>query len=122
VAGLRTPDGSGLDNTLEELFRQADQVKDVFTGNTTLGIIVTNVQLSKSQLAKIAGMAHNGYARAIRPVHTTADGDSIYALSTGRAAGDVNLVGAMAAHAMERAIVRAAKAARTAYGFQGYLD
>jgi L-aminopeptidase/D-esterase-like protein len=122
VAGLRTPDGSGLDNTLEELFRQADQVKDVFTGNTTLGIIVTNVQLPKSQLAKIAGMAHNGYARAIRPVHTTADGDSIYALSTGRAAGDVNLVGAMAAHAMERAIVRAAKAARTAYGFQGYLD
>jgi L-aminopeptidase/D-esterase-like protein len=122
VAGLRTPDGSGLDNTLEELFRQADQVKDVFTGNTTLGIIVTNVQFSKSQLAKIAGMAHNGYARAIRPVHTTADGDSIYALSTGRAAGDVNLVGAMAAHAMERAIVRAAKAARTAYGFQGYLD
>jgi L-aminopeptidase/D-esterase-like protein len=122
VAGLRTPDGSGLDNTLDDLFRQADQVKDVFTGNTTLGIIVTNVQLPKSQLAKIAGMAHNGYARAIRPVHTTADGDSIYALSTGRAAGDVNLVGAMAAHAMERAIVRAAKAARTAYGFQGYLD
>jgi L-aminopeptidase/D-esterase-like protein len=122
VAGLRTLDGSGLDNTLAELFRQADQVKDVFTGNTTLGVIVTNVRLNKSQLAKIAGMAHNGYARAIRPVHTTADGDSIYALSTGNAAGDVNLVGAMAAHAMERAIIQAAKSAKTAYGFQGYLD
>jgi L-aminopeptidase/D-esterase-like protein len=122
VAGLRTPEGEGLQSSLEELFRQADQVKDVFTGNTTLGVIVTNVRLAKSQLAKIAGMAHNGYARAIRPVHTTADGDSIYALSVGEATGDVNLVGAMAAYAMERAIIQAAKTARTAYGFQGYLS
>ena len=83
----------------------------LFTGNTTLGIVVTNARLSKTQLTKVAGMAHNGYARAIRPVHTNADGDSIYALSTGGQAGDVNVVGAMAAWVMERAIVRAVRAA-----------
>ena len=59
------------------------------------------------------------YARAIRPVHTTADGDSIYALSLGQVPGDVNVVGAMAAMAMERAIIRAVRAAGSAYGLPG---
>ena len=67
----------------------------------------------------MAGMTHNGYARAIRPVHTNADGDSIYALSTGGQAGDVNVVGSMAAWAMERAIVRAVRAAQPACGLPG---
>ena len=68
------------------------------------------------QAGKVAGMTHNGYARAIRPVHTNADGDSIYAVSTGDQEGDVNVVGSMAAWAMERAIVRAVRAAQPAYG------
>lgn len=65
-------------------------------------------------------MAHNGYARAIRPVHTTADGDSIYALSVGDVPGDVNVVGAMAARAMELAILQAVRSARSAYGLPGW--
>ena len=65
-------------------------------------------------------MTHNGYARAIRPVHTNADGDSIYAVSTGDQAGDVNVVGALAAWAMERAIVRAVRTARPAYGLPSW--
>ena len=120
LAGLLNPEGTGLSSTLEELFSDADSMPDIFTGNTTLGIIVTNVKLPKHQLSKVAGMTHNGYARAIRPVHTTADGDSIYALSVGQVPGDVNLVGAMAAYAMERAIIRAVKTAETAYGIKGY--
>lgn len=120
VAGLLNPEKSGLSSTLAELFSDADRIPDLFTGNTTLGVIVTNVKLPKHQLSKVAGMAHNGYARAIRPVHTTADGDSIYALSVGSLPGDVNLVGTMGAYAMERAIVRAVKAAKTAYGVKGY--
>lgn len=122
LAGLLTPDGNGLCSTLSELFADADRMPDLFTGNTTLGVVVTNVKLPKHQLSKVAGMTHNGYARAIRPVHTTADGDSIYALSVGDLSGDVNLVGTMAAYAMERAIIRAVKAAKTAYGIKGFED
>lgn len=116
IAGLRTADGAALSNTLDEMFQDVTIAKNLFSGNTTLGIVVTNAKLDKTQLTKVAGMTHNGYARAIRPVHTSADGDSIYALSTGDQPGDINVVGSMAARAMEQAIVRAVRAARPAYG------
>ena len=120
IAGLRSADGTALSNTLEELFRDTAAAGNLFTGNTTLGIVVTNAGLNKTQLTKVAGMTHNGYARAIRPVHTNADGDSIYAVSTGDQAGDVNVVGALAAWAMERAIIRAVRTARPAYGLPSW--
>ncbi|MCF2595937.1 P1 family peptidase [Pseudoflavonifractor phocaeensis] len=120
IAGLLNPERNGLSSTLDELFHDVTLAENLFTGNTTLGVIVTNAKFHKTQLTKIAGMTHNGYARAIRPVHTTADGDSIYALSLGQIPGDVNVVGAMAAMAMERAIVRAVRAAGSAYGLPGY--
>lgn len=119
IAGLRSADGASLSSTLEELFADISALP---SGNTTLGIIVTNAKFHKTQLTKIAGMTHNGYARAIRPVHTTADGDSIYALSVGQVPGDVNVIGAMAAFAMEKAIVRATRAAEGAYGLPGCKD
>ena len=120
MAGLLSADGSTLTSTLEEMFSDASPAENLFTGNTTLGIVVTNAAFSKAQLTKIAGMTHNGYARAIRPVHTTADGDSIYALSTGSLSGDLNLVGAMAARAMEQAIRRAVQRAEPAYGLPSW--
>lgn len=119
IAGLLNADGTGLSNTLEELFADIDRMGELLAGNTTLGIIVTNCKFHKTQLTKIAGMTHNGYARAIRPVHTNADGDSIYALSVGELPGDVNVVGAMAAHAMEKAIARATRAAASTCGLKG---
>lgn len=119
IAGLLNPERTGLSNTLEELFQDVTLAGELFSGNTTLGIVVTNAKFHKTQLTKIAGMTHNGFARAIRPVHTNADGDSIYALSVGQLPGDVNVVGAMAARAMEMAIVRAVRAARSAYGLPG---
>ena len=122
IAGLLNAEGTGLSNSLEELFGSIEQMTGIFTGNTTLGIIVTNCKLSKTQLTKVAGMTHNGYARAIRPVHTNADGDSIYAVSTGQIPGDVNVVGTMAALAMEKAIVRATRAAESAYGLKGIRE
>lgn len=122
VAGLLNPKRTALSNTLEEMFSDVTLAENLFTGNTTLGVVVTNAKLQKTQLTKIAGMTHNGYARAIRPVHTTADGDSIYALSVGEAPGDVNVVGAMAARAMEMAILRAVRMADSAYGLPGYQE
>ena len=116
IAGVRTADGKGLSNTLEELFGDVERMTAPPPANTTIGIIVTNAKLQKAQLCKVAGMTHNGYARAIRPVHTTADGDSIYALSLGEVPGDVNLIGALAAQVMEKAIARAVHTAQSAYG------
>lgn len=122
IAGLLNSEKTGLSNTLNELFEDVTIAENLFTGNTTLGIIVTNAKFQKTQLTKIAGMTHNGFARAIRPVHTNADGDSIYALSVGDVPGDINVVGAMAARAMELAIVRAVQTAQSAYGLHGCAD
>ena len=52
-------------------------------GNTTLGVIATNATLTKTQATKVAQMAQDGFARAISPIHTTADGDTIFVLATG---------------------------------------
>lgn len=122
IAGLLNSEKTKLSNTLTEMFEDVTIAGNLFTGNTTLGIIVTNAKFHKTQLTKIAGMTHNGFARAIRPVHTNVDGDSIYALSAGDVQGDINVVGAMAAQAMERAIVRAVQNAQSAYGLCGCGD
>lgn len=92
-------------------------VENKFTGNTTIGVAVTNGKFSKAALCKIAGMAQDGYARSIRPVHTTADGDSIFAVSVGDVEADQDLVGTLAAEVVSEAIIRAVDSAGSAYGF-----
>ena len=69
-------------------------------------------------------MAHDGYGRAISPVHTPGDGDTIFALATGKFSGEVNygLVGALAAEAMADAIVRAATQATSSGGLPAARD
>jgi L-aminopeptidase/D-esterase-like protein len=67
-------------------------------------------------------MAHNGYARSIRPVHTSLDGDSIYAVSVGNVAADQDLVGMLAAEVISEAILRAVFSAESAYGFPAAKD
>ena len=100
-------------------------VKNKFTGateNTTIGAVITNAAFPKSGLCKIAGMAHDGYARAIRPVHTSSDGDSIYALSVGDVKADQDMVGTLGAQVMAEAILRAVRSAESAYGLVGAKD
>ena len=94
----------------------------MFTGNTTIGTIITNAGLEKTALNKVASMAHNGYGRAIRPVHTMADGDSIYAVSVGDVAADINLVGPLSAYVMAKAIASAARSARSIDGYKAVCD
>ena len=117
VAGLLTEDRTGLRSTTEFMQRSIEVVENRFAGNTTLGIIITNAAFRKPALCKIAGMAHDGYARSIRPVHTSADGDSIYAVSVGDVAADQDLVGTLAADVMSEAILRAVDHAESGYGF-----
>ncbi len=90
--------------------------------NTTLGIIFTNAKLDKTALTKVAAMAHNGYGRAIRPVHTMADGDSIYAASVGEVESNINVVGPLAAIVMGRAIKNAIVNAESLGGVKAARD
>lgn len=116
IAGLLAADGKTfLDSELAAL-QAIEAQAEKFVGNTTLGVILTNARLDKAHLCKIAGMAHDGYARAIRPVHTSMDGDSIYAVSLGNVPADMDVVGTLAARVMAKAIVRAVQAAEPAYG------
>lgn len=107
VAGLLTPDRKAFRSTEDILYSSYAVRDNKFVENTTIGIIVTNAAFDKTKLCKIAGMTHNGYARSIRPVHTSADGDSIYAVSVGKVVADCDLVGTMAAEVMSEAILRA---------------
>ena len=75
--------------------------------NTTLGVVATNVRLSKRQTIKVAQMAQSGLARTICPIHSTVDGDLIFALSAGDLRGDVNAVGLMAEEVVAAAVIRA---------------
>ena len=84
--------------------------------NTTIGVIITNGKFTKAQMNKIATMAHNGYARTINPVHTSMDGDSIYAMSVGEVAADMDMVGTLAAKVMGHAVCDAIRKAEEAYG------
>jgi L-aminopeptidase/D-esterase-like protein len=122
IAGVRGEDGKLLD--ARRLLRQ-EGGRDTRAGeNTTIGVVATNARLTKVQAQKMAQMAHDGYARAISPVHTPGDGDSIFSLSTGTWDGQVNYgtVGALAAEAMADAIVRAATQATASNGVPAARD
>jgi len=73
--------------------------------NTVIGVVASNAKLSKAETNKVAQMAQDGLARAIRPAHTMFDGDTIFALSTGQKPADVSIVGAFAAEAFALACV-----------------
>ena len=85
----------------------------MFTGNTTIGAVITNAAFNKAELNKIASMARNAYARCINPVGTMADGDTIYAASTAIRGDseavrvDINFAGTLAARVMSAAIKNA---------------
>ena len=106
IAGMRMPDGKGFADSTPVLCPDISDKGIFFTGNTTIAAIVTYAAFDKTQLSKIASMAQNGLARAIDPVHTTADGDSVYALSVGSLRADINVVGTLAAHVLAHAIVQ----------------
>ena len=113
VAGARTPDGRALLGTMQALLR-GEVPPPLQTGTaTTLGVVATDAVLNKAQANKIAQMAHDGFARAINPVHTLTDGDTIFALATGATGrtANVTLLGALAAEVMAIAILRAVRTA-----------
>lgn len=90
--------------------------------NTVIGVVATDALLTKTEATKVAQMAQDGIARAIRPAHTMFDGDTLFALSTGRKKMPVTLVGALAAEVVARAILRAVRLAASAGGLPGLFN
>src|SRR5262245_59321985 len=117
IAGTRTEDGRHLGDA-RTLLRSGGGGAGRPGENTTVGVVATNAKLTKAQAQKIAQMAHDGYARAIAPVHPPGDGDTIFALATGTWSGQPNhgTIGSLAAEAMADAIVRAATQATSSNG------
>ena len=122
LAGLLNESKTALRQTSFVMQQSCAAVENKFTGNTTVAAVFTNAHFEKAQLCKIAGMAHDGYARSIRPVHTSADGDSIYAASLGELRADQDLVGTLAAEVISQAITRAVTGAESAYGLPAARD
>jgi L-aminopeptidase/D-esterase-like protein len=123
LAGARSP---SLDKTAPIRFADTLSAMKTVLGktvlhfssshNTVIGVFATNAKLTKEEANKVAQMAHNGLARTIRPAHTMFDGDTLFALATGKKKADVNLVGAYAAEVVAAAIVKAALNASPAGG------
>jgi len=132
LAGARRADGRGFANLIEALKKNlagvspkvAMKIDDEPLHSTTLVVVATNVNFSKTQLTKIAMMANCGAGRAIRPYHTTGDGDQLFALSTRKLQADIPLsaVGAVAGEVAAEAIGRAVKAANSIEGWPAYRD
>jgi len=117
VAGLLNEDKTGFEDTEELMYKKISVVENKFTGNTTIAVIMTNAKFDKTKLCKIAAMGHDGYARSIKPIHTSADGDSIYAVSVGDVSADIDVVGTLASKVISEAILRAVLSADEAYGY-----
>jgi L-aminopeptidase/D-esterase-like protein len=95
--------------------------------NTTLAVVATNGYLTKEGANKVAQMAHDGLARSIRPVHTMLDGDTVFALATGKpspkgSGANVTAVGTAAAEVLAQAVVRAVQNAESLGGVPAARD
>jgi L-aminopeptidase/D-esterase-like protein len=117
IAGARNPDGTLAD--VRKLLRSGAITTPPRAGeNTTIAVVATNARLTKAEANRMAVMADDGFAKAIVPSHTVGDGDTVFALATGRWTGDVNVtvIGALAQEALAEAIVRAVSMADSLAG------
>ena len=126
VAGVRSEDGKTLADA-RKLLRSGALLKrppPLAGENTTIGLVATNARLNKSDVNRLALMGDDGLAKAIVPSHTVGDGDTVFALATGRWTGEANLtvLGAMAAEALAEAVVRAAAKAESLNGVPSARD
>jgi L-aminopeptidase/D-esterase-like protein len=128
IGGLRQPpDGNtfpGVLNMMKNMVRLTPPAASVAqpSENTVIGVVATNARLTKEQVNKVAQMAHDGLARAVRPAHTLYDGDTIFALATGEIPADVTAIGAYGAEAVAEAIRNAIRSATTMAGIRGWRE
>ena len=117
LAGLLNKEKTAMISSEREAVKLL-QLASTFCLNTTIGCIITNAGLDKAGMNKVAAMASNGMARTIRPVNTSMDGDSVYAMSVGHVRSCADVVGTLAAHVMAKAINRAVLETKPVYGYK----
>ncbi|MEW6266348.1 MAG: P1 family peptidase [Thermodesulfobacteriota bacterium] len=123
IAGLRTPDGAGLEDRAGILRALTDLIVPASESNTVLAVVATDAALTKLQAGRVAKMASAGLSRVIRPAHLMYDGDVVFALATGQGpAADENVVGALAAEVLARAVAAGAREATSLPGFPAHRD
>ncbi|WP_311771617.1 P1 family peptidase [Salirhabdus euzebyi] len=124
IAGVYDRQAQALLGSEKQLLKQYNQKEKTnrFQGNTTIGTILTNASLTKAQANKIASIAHDGYARTMRPSHTLVDGDTVFTMSTNEVDIELNVVGQLAVTVMEKAVLAAIKQAKSSYGLLAYQD
>lgn len=121
IAGLLDEHNNFL-GTEKEMLNNYKDKRNLFGRNTTIGVVITNGKFNKSQANKISSMAHNGFGRAIRPSHSTFDGDTIFTMATGEVDSDINAVGMLSSITMEKAIISAIKNASGKEGILSYKE
>jgi L-aminopeptidase/D-esterase-like protein len=123
LAGARTSDGTRLLNSQQALLAGQTAAAPLAGTNTSIGVVATNATLNKAQAKRLAMSAHDGFARSIRPAHTTLDGDTLFAIATcaESAAPDMLLLTVMAAEATAQATVNAILFANGVHTLKGFL-
>lgn len=123
LAGLRNEQGTALstEDTESLMLDMATGRRNLFAGNTTLGVVATNAVLDKAQATKVASMAHDGLARTLRPAHAMVDGDTLYTLASGEIEADLSVVGLLAARMVGEAVLRAVRQAHPLAGLPSAL-
>ncbi|MGL4774241.1 MAG: P1 family peptidase [Clostridium sp.] len=122
IAGAYDRENKRLLNTEEIIIKSLENPVDPFKGNTTIGIIVTNANLTKAQANKIASMAHNAFGRTMYPAHTMFDGDTIFTMATNKVDCDISALGMLSTTVMEKAIINAVKNADSLFGVPAFKD
>ncbi len=115
IAGLLSADGNRIEDSAQ-LLRNLAATMPLERTNTTISCVVTNARLTKAEATKVAQMAADAYAHALRPAHSTNDGDTIFVMATGEVTAPVDAVGTLATRALERAIADGARQATSAFG------
>ncbi|MGI6079542.1 MAG: P1 family peptidase [Candidatus Avilachnospira sp.] len=122
LAGLLNSDHSGFYGSVRCLYEGLEKPGDLWSGNTTIGCVITNARLDKSQCNKSASIVHNAFAKTISPAHSTADGDTIFVMASGKKDVQPDAFNALATEVMAEAVKRAALTAKPAYGLKAACD
>lgn len=131
IAGVRDDEGKVMDplsvialgfDATAEAARKADLAANGPCTNTTIGVVLTNARLSKAQATKVSSTTHDAYARVIKPVHTSNDGDTIFTFASGEIEAQTDLVAIAATEAMQQAILSAVQHAESAFGLPAASD
>lgn len=122
VAGVRNAAGDGFADA--RILIRGGGPRGNGGDNSTIGVVATNARLTKAQASYLAELADDGYARAIWPIHTRVDGDTVFAVATGTKQGDTDMLvlGALAADVMASAVLRAATEATGLPGIPAVRD